>query len=310
MYGNPGAAGQQGLTLIELMISLTLGLLIVIAATSAFLSSKNIYTASDDATHIDDTGRFALEIIARSVRQAAYVNWDRNESPAVVKPGMSPSIAGLDARSLKANTAGMTSPQTQSVNGSDLLSIQFFGAADGTMLNCAGFPIADGQRGASIFYVAADGAGEPQLYCKYSGDDGWSSDAVVRGVEAFHVLYGLDTDNDGIPNRLLNAAAINALDDAAVGAGDSAVRNANTHWKKVVAVNVALLVRGGTNADSGGNAASKVYDLFGQEYSEQHGAEDQGVRLRSEDLPVTTRNRLRKVFSTTIQLRNAGDGVD
>ncbi|WP_228535961.1 PilW family protein [Noviherbaspirillum malthae] len=310
LHGYPGSAGQKGLTLIELMISLTLGLLIVIAATSAFLSSKNAYTAGDDATHIDDTGRFALEIIARSLRQAAYVDWDRNESPAVVKPGMSPSIEGLDARSLKASTTGMTSPQTQSVNGSDTLSVQFFGAADGTMLNCAGFPVAGGQRGSSIFYVATDGTGEPQLYCKYSGDDGWSSDAIARGIEAFHVLYGLDTDNDGISNRLLNAAAINALDDAAVGAGESAVRNAKTHWKKVVAVNVALLVRGSANADPGGNAASDVYDLFGKEYSEQHGAGDQGVRLSKEDLPASTRNRLRKVFSTTIQLRNAADGAD
>lgn len=309
-HGNPINASQKGLALIELMISLTLGLLIVIAATSAFLSSKHAYTASDDATHIDDTGRFALEIIARTARQAAYVNWDRNESPAVVTAGMSASITGMDARRLKASTAGMTSPETQSVNGSDVLSIQFFGTADGAMLNCAGFAVADGQRGASMFYVAADGSGEPQLYCKYPGDEGWGADAIARGVEAFQVLYGLDSDNDGIPNRLLNAAAINALDDATVGAGESAVRNARTHWKKVVTVNVALLVRGSANADAGGDAAPAVYDLFGKEYAEQQGAGDQGVRLRREDFPASTRTRARKIFSTTIQLRNAADGVD
>lgn len=310
MRGVRCGIGQRGLTLVELMISLALGLLIVLAATATFLSTKNAYTAGDDVTHIDDTGRHALELIARTVRQAAYVDWGRNEAPAVVMPVMSPSIAGMDARSVKSGTAGMSSPQTHSINGSDLLSVQFFGAADGTMLNCAGFPIATGQRGASIFYVDSDASGEPQLYCKYFGDANWASAAIARGIESFQVLYGLDTDNDGMPNRLLGAAAINALDDATVGVAESPVRNAKTHWKKVVTVNVALLVRGATNTDAGGNDASVTYDLFGKEYSDLHGGDDQGVRLRKEDLPASTRGRYRKIYSTTIQLRNSADGVD
>lgn len=304
------AISQRGVTLIELMISLALGLLIVLASTSLFLSTKNAYTAGDDATHVDDTGRFALEIVSRSIRQAAYVNWDRNDAPAVVMPVMSSSIEGLDAHSLKASTAGMTSPQAQAINGSDVLSVQFFGAADGTMLNCAGFPTAEGQRGASVFYVGTDATGEPQLYCKYPGETSWGADAVARGVEAFQVLYGLDTDNDGMPNRLLNASAIKALDDASIGTAESSARNAKTHWKKVVTLNIAFLVRGSANVATGDDAAADAYDFFGKEYSEQHAADDQGVRLRKEDFQASTRNRYRKVFSTTIQLRNAADGAD
>lgn len=310
MYGGPIGAGQQGLTLVELMISLALSLLIVLAATATFLSSKNAYTANDDAARIDDTGRFALEVIARAVRQAAYVDWGGNEAPAVVQPSMSPSMEGMDARRLNSSTVGMTSPQTQSVNGSDLLSIQFFGAGDETMLNCAGFPVPGGQRGSSIFYVARDESGEPQLYCKYAGDTGWTSAAIARGIESFQVLYGLDTDDDGMPNRVLNASAINALDDAIVDTGDSAARNAKTHWKKVVTVNVSLLVRGEADTDARGNDASVTYDLFGNDYSDGHGVDDQGVRLRKEDFPVSARSRYRKVYSTTIQLRNATDGAN
>lgn len=310
MYGGPIGVGQQGLTLVELMISLALSLLIVLAATATFLSSKNAYTASDDAARIDDTGRFALEVIARAVRQTAYVDWGSNEAPPVVQPSMSPSMEGMDARKLNSSTVGMTSPQTQSVNGSDLLSIQFFGAGDETMLNCAGFPVPERQRGSSIFYVAKDESGEPQLYCKYAGDAGWSSAAIARGIESFQVLYGLDTDDDGMPNRLLSASAINVLDDAIAGVGDSAARNAKTHWKKVVTVNVSLLIRGAADTDARGNDAAVMYDLFGKDYSDGHGADDQGVRLRKEDFPASERSRYRKVYSTTIQLRNATDGAD
>lgn len=310
MRGGRTGIEQLGLTLVELMISLALGLLIVLATTATFLSTKNAYTANDDAARIDDTGRLALEIIARAVRQAAYVDWRGDQAPSVVKPGMSASIAGMDARVLNSNTAGMASPQTPSVNGSDLLSIQFHGAADGTMLNCAGFPVPEGQRGSSIFYVARDESGEPQLYCKYAGDSGWASAAFARGIESFQVLYGLDTDDDGMPNRLLNASALDALDDAIVGIGDSAVRNAKTHWKKVVTVNVSLLVRGMADTDVRGNDASIAYDLFGKDYSDGVGAADQGVRLRKEDFPASARSRYRKVYSTTIQLRNARDGSD
>ena len=50
------------------------------------------------------------------------------------------------------------------------------------------------RRGWSIFYVAANGDGEAELRCKYRGASGWGADAIVRGVDSFQVLYGVDTD--------------------------------------------------------------------------------------------------------------------
>lgn len=304
------AGRQSGLTLIELMISITLGLLVVMAATALLLSAKSGYIAQDDGARMDDTGRYAVELITRAVRQAAYVNWDRQEAPAVVKPEMSPSLEGLDAHRLKGDTPGMTSPLGTAVNGSDVLSVQFFGARDGAVVNCAGFPIPNQERSASIFYVAEDSLGETQLYCKYQGNSSWNADAVARGIEAFQVLYGVDTDEDGLPNKMLNAAAINALDSVtASGEISDAARNAKTFWKKISTVRIAVLVRGANNSRVPTGKTKTVYDLFGDEYSSMHASDDKGTHLSESDFSKSVRQRPRKVYTATVQLRNEASGA-
>jgi type IV pilus assembly protein PilW len=313
------ASQQRGVTLVELMISITLGLIVVMAATALLLSSKTGYAAQDDESRTNDTGRYAIESVARAVRQAAYVNWDRSEAPFVVTPGMSANIAGLDARRVHKDTYGIDSPVTDAVNGSDVLAVRYFGAGsgqgDGTMTNCAGFSVAapantdtaDESRGWSIFYVANGSSGEPQLYCKYRGDKDWATDAIARGVESFQVLYGVDTDGDGMPNRLISATEVDALDAMSIpqGAG-AAEKNAHTHWKKIVTVKIALLVRGESNVRSGGEA--QVYDLFGKDYSDAHAGADKGVHFSEGDFSKAVRNRSRHIYSMTIQLRNQPSG--
>ena len=217
-------ATQAGLTLVELMVSMTIGLIVVVAATALLISSQQGYLSQDDDSRMDDAGRYAIESIARAIRQAAYVNWDRSEAPIVATASSSPNILGLDASRVAGGTPGISSPSSASVNGSDVLAVRFFGSGsgehgDGTVINCAGFGVAaaqspttaDGDRGWSIFYVAADSKGEPQLYCKYMGSTAWATAAIVGGVESFQVLYGIDTDDDGLPNRIVNATTVDDL---------------------------------------------------------------------------------------------------
>lgn len=315
---------QAGLTLIELMISISLGLLVMLAATALLLSSKYAYTAQDDGTRIQDSGRYAAEIINRSVRQAAYENWDRNDAPIVASAGISANIAGFDAHRLNARTVGITSPVASDVNGSDILAVRFFGSGtgdhgDGSMINCAGFGVAaatsqdsaDEERGTSIFYVAKDASGEPQLYCKFYGKSGWTAQALARGVESFQVIYGIDTDGDSLPNRYMNASALQALDDALVITGataqeQAADRNRKTWWKKVVVVRTALLLRGAEKSRT--DALTAQYDLFGSEYADLNASTDIGTRIIEAKLPESMRNRIRKIFATTSQLRNQASG--
>ncbi|HYD59227.1 MAG TPA: PilW family protein [Noviherbaspirillum sp.] len=314
---------QHGLTLVELTVSMALGLLVVAAATVVLVSAKAGYIAQSDTAQILDTGRHAIEIVSRIARQASYLDWAIAETDAALLEPEDPAIFGLDSKSLKSQSEALSSPMVRSINGSDVLAVRFAGSGDGsngdgTVLNCAGFGVGRGDakdpdgRGWSIFYVAEDATGEPELYCKYPGESGWASQAIARGVESFQVLYALDTDDDGYPNTLLNASAIDAMDSSPPGARSNVAasgggKTSDSHWNNVVAVKVAVLVRGAQVVQDG--ARDKQYDLFGKSYSDAHAGRDKGVRVRVADIPKAARHRVRKVFSTTIWLRNRSTGA-
>ena len=67
---------QSGLTLVELIVAMTLSLLVVLAATSLLLSTRSIYILHEERDRLQDTGRYALEVISGSIRQAAYGHFD------------------------------------------------------------------------------------------------------------------------------------------------------------------------------------------------------------------------------------------
>ncbi|WP_420476359.1 PilW family protein [Noviherbaspirillum sp. ST9] len=303
-----GRRREYGVTLVELMVSMTVGLFVVAIATVVLVSAKSGYVAQTESAQILDTGRHAIDILSRTVRQASYFNWDGTDFSAL-KEGDGPAIFGMDARSLKSRSEDISSPLARSINGSDVLAVRIGGSGEGSngddsVLNCAGFGIGTGdapekhERGWSIFYVAEDVSGEPELYCKYPGEDGWAAQAIARGVESFQVLYGLDTDGDGYPNSVVNATEVEAMAKLASDKFEP--------WRKVVEVKVAVLVRGAGAILAEGE--SRDYDLFGETYSSVHAARDRGVRIQVSDLPKAVRNRARKVFATTVWLRNRPAG--
>jgi len=282
-------ARQQGLAVAEVLIAMTLSLLVALAAASLLHASNGDFLHNGANTRIDDNGRFALSIIGQSLRQAGYPG---EPGTAAVVP-LPLAVEGRDGAGVAANADGLGHAQS-SVNGSDALAIRYAPAAiagaegGGAMLNCAGFPADPGEWAWSIFYVARASDGIAELRCKYKGENGWGSDAVVRGVDAFHVLYGIDTDDprDNIPNLYLAASGIEAL-DATLPVSERAIR---THWRRVTSVRFALLLHGERGSRSDGALSS--YDLL------------PGVRLDEARLPGPMQNRARRLFTATVALRN------
>lgn len=315
---------QGGLTLVELMISLAIAMFIVLAGTALLVSAKSSYLAQTENVQIQETGRFALEVIARAIRQAAYANLDPVEGAVASVDATGAAIIGMDAKSLRSRSPEITSPLGKSINGSDVLAIRYFGAGegrdgDGSILNCAGFGVGapskkratDSDRDWSIFYVAEDSSGEPELYCKYFGNESWASQSIARGVESFQVLYGLDTDGDGIPNRFLNATEVEVQRNAGGVVNPGATGHTSNSapgspWENVVAVKIALLIRGSRALAD--NRAPSEYALFGEGYSSASAASDIGVAIREADMPNEIRKRERKVFNSIVQLRSRTRG--
>lgn len=65
-----GAAGQRGLSLIELMVALVLGLLLTAGALSIFLASRSAFRTTEDLSRVQEAARIAFELMARDVREA------------------------------------------------------------------------------------------------------------------------------------------------------------------------------------------------------------------------------------------------
>jgi type IV pilus assembly protein PilW len=79
--GLPSAFGaQRGLTLIELMVSLVIGLVLSIVASSTYLYSKQAYSVVSENSQMEESGRFALSLLARNIQSAGYVSLNAKAS--------------------------------------------------------------------------------------------------------------------------------------------------------------------------------------------------------------------------------------
>lgn len=67
-----GQTDESGRSLVEVMISLAIGLVIVIALSAMFMANRRTYRTSDDKSHLDDDGRLAINLMAFHVRMAGY----------------------------------------------------------------------------------------------------------------------------------------------------------------------------------------------------------------------------------------------
>ncbi|HLT05029.1 MAG TPA: prepilin-type N-terminal cleavage/methylation domain-containing protein, partial [Pseudomonas sp.] len=73
-------ARQAGVSLIELMISLTLGLLVVGAAIGIFASNKAAYRTTQNLGRLQESGQIAFELLSRDIREAGSNPCDVNHA--------------------------------------------------------------------------------------------------------------------------------------------------------------------------------------------------------------------------------------
>ncbi|HEY4316246.1 MAG TPA: PilW family protein [Herbaspirillum sp.] len=301
---------QHGFTLIECMIALTLGMLVIAAATALLLTAQQTYLAIDDSARIDDAGASALTALKTAIRQAAYA--DRSGMQAAPNPppnalfGIDNAVpASRDEFDLRSRS------RPAGINGSDILVTRFMatdtaGKPAPYMLNCAGNMLKktatqvdrEAVYNWSIFYIARSASGETKLLCRYLAETGrFSADAIVHGVEAMQFLYGVDRNGDGLPESFFQAAAIHGAD-----------------WAKVTAISIALSIHGAASSSNGfanalqTDAAADIRHLFGEEYSMRHGAGDPGVRLDIARLRPGERKRIHRTVRAIVMLRNRPHG--
>lgn len=235
---------QRGFTLVELMVALALSLLVVAAAVSALLVSRQGFTSVDAASQLRDNSRFSADFITRLSVQSGYKDVafvDTTKQSLFKSTGVTadpdPSIFGfknalagtatdpLNTTNDSRNSGCSGSVGTDCANGSDILVMRYQTGAkntestevDNAMFNCAGVPqnatpTSSSDVIESMLYVSRPTANspEPTLMCSYRNSSGsaWASapTPLVQGVESFQILYGTD---GVVPNTVPVAAAAN-----------------------------------------------------------------------------------------------------
>lgn len=117
---------QAGFTLVELLVAMVIGLLVMAGATQLFISSQQSYRFQTALADMQDTGRFALDTMARELRQADYSGGCALPQTSVHLRHWADSNADalpLQAWNTPSNhdfTASLTSP----VDGQDVLAFR------------------------------------------------------------------------------------------------------------------------------------------------------------------------------------------
>lgn len=287
----------SGSALASLMIMLAVSTTISLSAMRLIAQSNAEYQRTAQLVVIDDQANYALDLIAHSLQQAGHVDATL-PMPAIPSRPFDGAVIGIDNSTVAAGTPAVDTPVRGAHLNSDVLVVRFPGDPTGRVSNCAGFVVAPSlsgsdDRGISIFYVALDSLNEPELRCKYRGPSQWSSQAIATGVESFQVLFGIDTDGDGLPNDFVNASRVSALDAAVTGSQPS-IRT------RVVAVELALLMRSPQPVKE--QILTGTIDLFGAAYADRHATDDPGTRIASSRLKA---NRLHRRYATVIFLNNS-----
>jgi type IV pilus assembly protein PilW len=63
---------EAGFSLVELMVAVTIGLILLAAISSLFVSSKRSYNTQDSLARLQENARFAMHFLTRDIRTAGY----------------------------------------------------------------------------------------------------------------------------------------------------------------------------------------------------------------------------------------------
>lgn len=204
---------QAGLTLLEILISITLGLLLLFGIGTIFVGSNQTYRVQEENARIQEAGRYALEVIGRNIRQAGYADIPINPVAAKVTFQGTP-INGVDT------VCPTGAPVT------DMLTVQYDGIVGEQ--DCQADNIAAGEIVQHTFFIAnnalrcnavrAAAAPVPPAACPAAN----AGIELLNDVEDLQVVYGIDITGDQSADRYAVTAA---------------------NWNQVVSARLCVLVR-------------------------------------------------------------------
>lgn len=269
---------QRGMTLIELLVAIALGLLLLAGILQVFAASRQSYRVQQNTARMQENALIAVEILQRSVREAGF-----EPPPTAIVQLACTSVSATDCA--LAGSDNVASGTASAVTGSDMLVVRI--RSDGNMSDCQGEAIAynviSGSTGNTTndsFRVGGtDTTNPPSLRCGRAASTTapWGQ-PLVDDIEDMQILYGL-SDSSG--TVFVPASALTTT----------------TRWNAVTAVRIQLCAR---------SPDANVVPVADTQTCRMDTNSD-GLLSDTDTLrPSATPNdgRLRRVVTTTVTLRN------
>lgn len=160
--------------MVELLIAMALGLLVLLAIVSLYVGSRQTFRIQEDSARLQETGRYAIETLGRSIRQAGF--WNMPINPVSTATG----FGGVAINGTNGATDTVTVQYDVLVGDRD---------CEGTVIDAALFTAIGG------VVTETYSLNGNNLVCEGVDADAAAS-PLVSDVEDLQVLYGLNTDND------------------------------------------------------------------------------------------------------------------
>lgn len=261
-----GLHKQQGLSLIELMISITLGLVLLGAAIQVMITNGRTFRINDDVSRVQENGRIALDILTKDLRLAGYRQPFNGDG--TIPDFFNWQCAGIE------NCADDGSGR----NASDRIAVQFDPPPDdGTETDCLGQAVNATSVIINVYTVEdRDGDNVNSLYCRGYDvtNDNWINNTpaqpLIDGIDSMQVLYGV-AGTPGSETSVTRYVPFNVLTPA--------------DYPNIRSVKVGLLVSNG-QLNGTADVLNRVYTIFD-----------------SVQLPFLD-GHLRRIYSTTVNFNN------
>lgn len=110
---------QRGLTMVEMMVAITIGLILTAGIIRIFVNSKQTYRIEEALSRVQESGRLGLGFMANDIRMAGY--WGCQPSPSNVQNNLNAGSGYIDftAGGISGTEGGSGVPDSLTLRGAD-----------------------------------------------------------------------------------------------------------------------------------------------------------------------------------------------
>lgn len=185
---------QRGLTIVELMIALSLGIVLVTGVITLSITVNRSVDLSDGLSRNQENGRFTMDYLTRYIRKAGFSDDSLNDLPPVFVAGGSTrrnAICTVDDACSEDDRS--RDPDDGDDISGDKISIPFYASEETT--TCTGEIVSGSQTFVNVFWVNST----RQLLCRVfnASTASWHSDrnsTIINGVENLQVQLGMASE--------------------------------------------------------------------------------------------------------------------